>query len=187
MINTPNGWPGDGPVMVAWLSSWQTARLFPWPQGAGGPISLPRRLELRGNQLQHTIEPAIISRFHQPAEEVPEAGCGVARITGNAPFTLSIKASRHHLAINGDPATGLIELRRSSDLDDGLDYRGRHNEVLTCCDARTIRLFVDGPAIELFIEPDGRAASVALPSAGAFDVELVVDNAIVPIRWTTLA
>ena len=186
IVNTPGGWPGDGHMMVAWLSSWKTARGFPWPQGAGGPISLPRRLELGLDRLLHSVEPAVSARFRRPAVAVPEAGSGVADIAGDAAFSLRIEAGRHRLVIKGDPSTGLVEISRAAGLDDGLEYHARHHDALTSRAVRTLRLFVDGPAVELFIEPDGQAASIALPAAGAFDVELSVGGVAVPLRWATL-
>ena len=43
--------PGDpetGPLLIGWLSNWQTVRGFGWPGFSGGPIGLPRSLALEG-------------------------------------------------------------------------------------------------------------------------------------------
>jgi hypothetical protein len=47
-----------------------------------------------------------------------------------------------------------------------------------------VRLFVDGPAIELFLEPDGLAASVVLPGHLA-DAVLEVDGRAAPLDWSS--
>jgi fructan beta-fructosidase len=186
MVNTPGGWPDEAIVAVAWLSSWRTARRFPWPQGSGGPITLPRRLELRGGRLTQRVEPRVAARLVRPTAAVPPAGCGTARVAGERPFTLRATSALGSVEIVGSPATGAIGVTRRSSTDGDLNHVAHHADVLAPAGQRVLRLFVDGPVIELFIEPEGQVVSVALPVETSFDVALMLDGAEAPIAWTTL-
>ena len=171
----------DGRV-VAWLSSWATARDMPWPGFAGGPISLLRRLSLDGSRVRHEVDPGVVAAFVRRVDAVPVAGCATATIDGHAAFTLSLQGAAT-ATVAGDPAAGTLAVRRSAGAP--LAWAAVHDDVLAPCATRRLTLFVDGPAVELFVEPDGCAVSLALPDGGrAFEVQLTVDGASAALDWT---
>jgi sucrose-6-phosphate hydrolase SacC (GH32 family) len=175
--------PGSGVApLLAWLGSWQTARRFPWPGFAGGPIALPRALALEGGRLVHGPWPGLANAFSRAVANVPVAGLGRAAFDGNQDFSL---------AIDGDGASAKVALAQAQLLVErrgpGLDWQHRHAEPLSLSPSRDLRLFVDGPAVELFLAPDGLAISLGVPADGPFAVSLTVAGRPAPIGWSTLA
>lgn len=64
-FNSPGNWPNRSRVMVAWASSWETARTFVWPGGiCGGPLTLPRSVELVDGRLFQRPVPQAMGRAH---------------------------------------------------------------------------------------------------------------------------
>jgi sucrose-6-phosphate hydrolase SacC (GH32 family) len=174
-----DGWPGT-PPFVGWLASWNTAREPVWPGFSGGPISLPRVVKARDGRVTH--EPLIGAAAFRPGDQRPIAGLATAEIAGGDPFSLTLTTGKARLLIEGDPRSGLLRLDRVAGAP--FTWRAEHRGVLALAASRTVRLFVDGPAIELFLEPDGLAASVVLPGhlAGAV---LEVDGRAVPLGWSS--
>jgi beta-fructofuranosidase len=160
----------DPGLLVGWLSSWDTARAMPWPGFAGGPISLPRRLTVDGGRVHVAVEPAVRAAFRRPVVAVPPAGCGVATIAGDSDFRLVIEGSGCRLAVTGDGRAGTVRVQREAL--PPFDWTALHADVLRHLPARTLRLFLDGPVVELFVEPDGLALSAALPTTGPLSVGL---------------
>ena len=176
--------PAEGaPLIVGWLSSWATARALDWPGFAGGVISLPRRLSLAGGRVGVHVEAAIADAFTHPAGAPPVAGRGSVAIDGSASFALTITGAEASLTVTGDPRDGSLSVERRAP--PPLPWRRRHTAVIAPCTARVLTLFVDGPAIELFIEPDGAAVSVALPAGDQpFATSLTVAGRAQPIAWS---
>ena len=142
------GGKGD-PLLVAWASSWATARRMPWPGGVhGGPITLPRELKLdRGS-----------TRLKQKlAVDLPPAR--IFSFDGTAPADITIEGDGCRLEISID-STGVMISRSGSDL---LEWH--HRETVTLRDRQTITLHEDQGLIEVFIHPEGLAATVFLPGA----------------------
>ena len=155
----------DGePLIVGWLSSWATAATFAWPGFAGGIIGLPRRLSLSGGQMrQHVALP--INAFSIPVPDTPVAGRGLVTLDGAAAFTLAIGGAQAAATITADPRDGTLTVERIGAAP--LQWRQSHAGSIAPCPLRTLTLFVDGPAIELFIAPDGAAVSIAMPVGDA--------------------
>ena len=174
----------DGaPVVVGWLSSWATARMLDWPGFAGGVIGLPRRLSLTGGRVGQHVAIAD-DAFLCPSPSPPIAGRGRATIDGQAGFSISIKGAGAAVNIVADPEQGSILVERTGLPQ--LRWRQHHSEVLTPQSVRDLALFVDGPAIELFIAPDAVAVSVALPSGHCpFEVRCTVGGTAQPLAWCT--
>ena len=171
----PAGGGADGgSILIGWLSNWQTARGFPCPGIAGGPASLPRSLALvkagAEARLVQTTPPAIVAAFAAPTTAVPRAGLGLARLAPD--FTLKISA--RDAALTVQRRNGQVRARR-----EGSAILAWSAESPT--DGNEVALFVDGPAIEIFL--GGQTLNAALPDAGtAFRVELEGGA----IDWRTL-
>lgn len=166
----------DPGLLIGWLSSWDTARDMPWPGFAGGPIALPRRLSVVEGQVHVAVEPAIASAFHRPAGGPLPAGCGVAILPYGSAFRLTVAGKGCRLLIEGDPGRGTLRVERMAP--HPFDWSASHRQVLRPprpsgpATGRTLRLFLDGPVVELFLEPDGLAVSAAMPTTGPLDIEL---------------
>ncbi len=176
MANSPGGWPGEDRVFVGWASAWGSARDFPWPGFAGGPISLPRRLTPRGSAPLS----AIMSAFSERALAVPPAGMAAATLPGVA--RLDIAGHNASLSVTIAPERLSAERRGGSALAwaNNIARRERGSTLLT--------LFIDGPLIELHIAPDDVWMTVALPNDGTpFAVGLRDGNVgTIPLDWRTL-
>jgi hypothetical protein len=178
---------------VAWLSSWATARRMPWPGMSGGPISSPRRLDLAAapDSLAHRpvlrsrLAPGVREAFRVPASAPPVAGLIEARFGAGLPFRLSLASDHGAVDVCGDPAGRGLELQRTGA--DWLDWQSGEAAALQTSGDRMLTLLVDGPAIEIFLEPDGLAASFALPNADTpFRVTLTVDGRPADPRYAEL-
>ncbi len=162
--------PGAG-HLVGWLSSWAVARRMPWPGFSGGPISLPRRIAWRDGAVRMAPPRAIERLFPNRTTGVPAAGLGLAQIDGRSAWRLSIKGAGAEAVVELDPATGRIEIERSGP--DWLAAQLTHGKACTSIEKRTLRLFIDGPVLELFLEPEGRVLSMILPvGEGLFEITL---------------
>ena len=137
------------PVMVAWASSWATARKMPWPDGIhGGPITLPRRLslDLRTGQMKQSLAVDL-----DPARRVD--------FDGRATATFVIDGAGGRVELVVDPA-GVTLTRSGSPL---LDWH--HREVCSLTEPQSITIHEDNGLIEIFIQPAGLSVTVFLPGA----------------------
>lgn len=176
----------DGvPIVVGWLSSWATARTFAWPGFAGGVISLPRRLSLVGGRIRQHVAVAD-DAFSYTCSVPPKAGRGTVEINGRAGFSLTIGGAGAALDIVADPERGSLTVTRTGPL--SLRWHRHHEAVLVPHAERDLTLFVDGPAVELFVAPDGVTVSVALPSGDRpLEVRCDVAGRLQPLVWHTQA
>ena len=142
-------------LAIGWLSSWRTARAFPWPGFAGGPASLPRRFDRAGAGAELVPAPQAAAGFACAVEHAPVAGLGTAEV-GDA-FTLRIESAAGELDVH--VRGGALEAARRAP---GCDWRAEHR----WSGRGALQLFIDGPAIELFVD-GAPPLSVALPNAGA--------------------
>ena len=177
-------WPGAAPF-VAWAANWNTARAPIWPGFAGGPIALPRRIELRRRdgsaRLWSTPWPALAGRF-QSVGDRSESGRGTAEFAGSTAFALTLSGPDGSLRVDGDPETGLLTAKRTAG--DTFDWSADHADAVLPADTRLLSLFIDGPLVELFDEGSGTAFTAALPG-GVTSVRLDVREAPVAIAWST--
>ena len=142
-------------LAIGWLSSWRTARRFPWPGFTGGPASLPRRFDCASTGAGLLPAAELIGGFGRSVDAPPIAGLGIAEV-GTA-FTLCIGSAAGEVVLR--TRDGVIEAERRAP---GLDWQAAHRWT----GHGALRLFVDGPAIELFVG-EAPPLSVALPDAGA--------------------
>lgn len=171
MPGVDGDWAGERPF-VAWAASWRTAREPIWPGFAGGPITLPRSIEVRRERgrprLAVTPWPGLAERF-RPVGERPKAGRGGAEIDGGAPFELVLEGEGAALHVSGDPGSGRLVATRTAP--GAFAWSAEHEGVVAGLDRRRLTLFVDGPLIELFDETSGASLTAALPG-GARAVRL---------------
>lgn len=189
MTSTRAGWPHERAACVGWLSSWATAREMPWPGFAGGSISLPRTLALArraaGPSLAMRPFAGLAERFVEPCGQVPRAGCGRIEIGGNAALSITLSSARATATIALDGASGAVTVTRVGGAP--FDWRRREPVALADRATRSIGIFVDGPAIELFALEDGVSVSLALPGDGeAFEIAASLGGAAVALSWSTL-
>ncbi len=172
----------DGaPLVVGWLSSWQTARADIWPGFAGGAIGLPRRLSLTAGRVRQHVAVAEVA-FPVVVPATPVAGRGRMTFDGTADFSLTVAGPAGEVGIVGRPHAGNVSVMRSGA--PLWQWQRDHAAVLTPCAVRDLTLFVDGPAIELFIEPDGAAVSLTLPRDDRpFVIDCVVGDVAHSIAW----
>ena len=171
--------PGTGATpqpVVGWLASWATARTLAWPGFAGGPITLPRRVSVSDTKLLNEAWPTLAAAFTEPVTDVPLAGRGTVEIGGAANFTLTITCdmSEAHVVAT---AANLTVLRTIP------AWHCSYPAALTPAPARTLTLFIDGPATELFIDPDGIAISLGLPGTGPRHIVLSANGAVRTFAW----
>ncbi len=187
MIAAPEGWPDHERVCVSWLSSWATARLPRWPGFHGGPISLPRALSVEdgplGPRLAVRVASAVARRFNRPSADGATAGQATAPVFGAAAsFRLEVGMGGAALLVEARPEAGVLEVRRSGD---GLGWHRAYPLAPAAHDGRTLRLYVDGPAIELFLEEEGLTVSAALSrEADPPRVQLTVAGCATPMTWS---
>ena len=141
--NVVEGWPDPQRVIVAWAASWATARGIDLPGGAGGgPITLPRRLELERSRLR------LVQR--------PVCGAAVTTVTAARP-SLQLTRGASRCAVTVTDALVHVAVERP-----GLPtWQRSHSGGLA---AGPIHLFDDPPLAELFF-PDGRTLTVLLPGS----------------------
>ena len=136
-------------TLVAWASSWATARAMPWPGAImGGPISLPRRLILDAQAGRLVQSPA-------PDLAPVKSWCWDAA----EPLAVTINGIDCSLTISLD-ASGLDVTRSGSQL---LDWHRR--EALDIAAPQTIDLYEDAGLVEPFIRPAGLTVTAFLPGA----------------------
>jgi fructan beta-fructosidase len=179
--NLAHGWPDEECVVVAWASSWQIARHFPWRGFAGGPIALPRKLTARGS----VPLPRIMQAFSLESSQVPLAGRGMATFEA-ANFTLIVSGEDRALTVRAHH--GLLEVTRTAQSDAGpFDWSGVH-AFESAAGPITLVLFVDGSLIELFIAPHERWVTCLLPHQDKpFDVQLHAGGQLLALHWTVIA
>lgn len=155
--------PGSGPSIIAWASNWDIARRFPWPQGAGGPITLPRRATAKG----FAPSSAILSAFHRPARRTPRHGLGRARLADGV-FALRVTRGGAMLEVRRDRHGALSVRRRGEDwLTWSADFSATGETG-----PLSLALFVDGPLFELYLDVDARWVTANLPGPGAANVAM---------------
>ena len=173
---------GNAAPMVGWLSSWDTARAPVWPGFEGGPISLPRSIGVDGDRIQH--RPLRLQHGFGACSGRPAAGLATAMFDGADAFTLTLITDRGRLIVTGEPRRGTLCVQRVAAAP--FDWAADHAGAIAVTASRSMRLFVDGPAIELFIDPDARAVSAVLPG-GLGDVTLQVGGRSLPLSWARYA
>ena len=164
---------------MAWLGSWDTARRMPWPGFHGGPISLPRRIGVRqvaGEwRLVHRPARGLAARFSNICgPRAPHSGLGAATLDGEHAFQLTITSYAGSVVVSGDIRTGTLSVARQGA--DWLEWREDHQDVLRSTHLRRIALFLDGPAIELFVTPEGHAVSIVLPKTEGEPFDVVLEQ-----------
>jgi fructan beta-fructosidase len=138
------------PTLVAWASSWATARAMPWPGGTnGGPITMPRTL-----------------RFDAPSGRLVQAP-----VAGAVPLSSIVWAGPEPITVTGEDCTlsimrddtGLIVLRKG--LAGLLDWERRDQHCFAAGVEQTIDIFNDAGLIEIFIRPAGVTITAFVPNA----------------------
>ena len=165
IVDTATGFGTGNRTLVAWASSWATARMMPWPDGVnGGPITLPRTLSVdaaRGRLLQAPVvgvEP-VASRLWDRHSLV----------------TIDVTGQNCSLKLTLD-AAGLIVTRHG--LDGQLDWECRDTAAFAAGGDQTIDIFNDAGLIEIFIRPAGLTVTAFVPGA---------DLSLMPIRYAPLS
>ena len=126
------------PHIVAWASSWATARKIEWAGGIhGGPICLPRTLSLVDGDLR----------------QAPVAGCPTAPLLDWQPgqvaeASLDGRLAQLRIAID---AQGWLSVRRTSD-DPILDW---HGEPVELNEPARLSVSNDAGLVEIFVAPQG--------------------------------
>ena len=183
MANAEGGWPRPDRCFVAWAGSWATARATRWPGFAGGPITLSRALviQARASGPWLASRPAeISSAFQEPSSGVPTAGLGSATVPDAAVLTFRVASTFGSLDISADLAAGVVEVERVSDQPWTAREAFPPAPAATCA----IRLFLDGPLVELFLPEQGLTVTAALPTGGEpFAVALAADGQPVELDW----
>ncbi|MGL5837575.1 MAG: hypothetical protein ACRCY3_03650 [Sphingorhabdus sp.] len=163
--------------LIGWASSWQTARDFPWPGFAGGPLSIVRRLTANGSDYR----PEFAEAFTIESPKVPLSGFGITDfLTGALELRIETNCSTMSIVIAAD---GAIRARR-----EGPDWLKWHTNALpTVQHSRRLSLFVDGPLFELHIAPDDRFLTFALPgNSNAAAISLKNAGLESAIHWRML-
>ena len=144
-------------MLVGWASSWATARSCDWPGGlAGGPISLPRRLTIDAAGTRLRQQPFDDARSRARASYHAENGLFRLTITSSAGTVTISKVSKI--------PTSTLDVDRNT-IDPRFQYiRHTHLDFKTE-DIWALTLFLDGPLIELFIEPLGVSVTAVLPGS----------------------
>lgn len=143
------------PLVVGWAASWATARGIAWPGGLhGGPITLPRLLQWN---------PALQRPRLAPLPTALPLAHTVLQLDGSAGFAIGHAAASIEFVPD---AEGGVTVRRSS-TDTAFDWQRHHRGVLTAASARVVTVFIDGPLVEAFIEPEGLALTAVLPPGAA--------------------
>jgi sucrose-6-phosphate hydrolase SacC (GH32 family) len=168
MTNLAHGWPDPNTVVTGWLASWDTARQARWRGFAGGPISLPRCFAWRNGRAALSALPAVVAGFTIPSAIVPKSGMGIATVVGG--FHVKISGQDCCLDIISGHASGDVIVCRASE-NPQFDWSRHHPGVLQGSGMRTLRLFIDGPVVELFIEPDALVISACLPCDGPLAIK----------------
>ena len=138
-------------TLVAWASSWATARAMPWPGIHGGPITLPRRL---------TLEPGAERLAQSPAPALALAPDKSWVWDARELLTIDISGDDCVLTVQLDDA-GITVARCGRG--GQLDWERRDRVAIT--GRQTIDLYMDAGLIELFVAPAGLSVTAFLPGA----------------------
>lgn len=144
------GWPTGERVVIGWASSWATARLIDWPERrGGGPIAMPRLLDVQGERLR--MRPGIA----WPPDRSLTLRDGELRVRrGEALLTLRVDGE------------ALQVERVAPDLPPFL-----RRTTVPHAEDDTLQMFVDGPLVELFWR--GAAITAVLPGDGLMTIEAI--------------
>lgn len=144
-FNTQDGWPTAERMMVAWASSWATARTMVWPGSVhGGAITLPRTINYRSGRLWQS--PVAAARALARYE----------RWSPGATLDLDF-GGRFDLRISSD---GVVAAERA-------EPRWTLSERLQLEVATAILIFEDCGLLEIFFEAEGRTMTVFIGSGDA--------------------
>lgn len=187
MAGAEGDWPIGERPFIAWLSSWQTARVMSWPGFFGGPISLPRALgveaSVSGARLTCRPLSAIGKSFSRRVDQVPLAGRASIDVNGDR-LVLSLVTKDEAACLSVDWAKGALLVERIG----GLPWRGESRFSPAAGNYRRVQVFVDGPVIEFFMLAEGVSASLALGSGAApFAVTAQSDAGAATVMWDELA
>ena len=178
----------EPPLLVAWLSSWQTARKIDWGGFAGGPISLPRTLAIEatptGNRIISRPAGSVLDRFIVAVPATPRAGLGIAQLPARLSATIRTAKGASIANISLDFETGTVRAERAGETH--LEWQGA-GEFTPTADGSQLLLFVDGPVMELFLPNLGLALSCALPGDGEnFEFAIDADGERIVPDWFVL-
>ena len=151
IVDTNTGREGDR-TLVAWASSWDTARAMPWPCGIhGGPICLPRIVSL---------DAAAARLVQRPIAGIDPAA--THHWDGHTPMTIPITGGDAAMTLTFGPRTLTVSRHGLGGL---LDWERHDASAFANSDAQTIRVFMDAGLIEAFIEPAGLTVTAFVPGA----------------------
>lgn len=171
---TPTGNAASWPLIIGWASSWQIARRFPWPDFAGGPMSLPRILTQRGSR-PIDVGATIAS---VPKDRPPFSGFGHIGPTEDM-VQISIRGLNAEIGI-AISEEGSVQAQRLGP--EYLQWSG--SASAKSVEPRQLSLFVDGPLIELYISPDDRFLTFVLPQGNApFEIMALDGGKTKPVIW----
>lgn len=154
IVNTAQDWPLPEPHLIAWASNWRYARQL---RSGGGPLTLPRRLNLRDGRLRQ-----------RPARSAAHLACWRAQVDSSFSVRIRRGGSRLHVAVD---AAGAATVERAGA--DELDWRREYPPGTLAPDrARELTLFADGPLVELFIAPDDLTVTALIPAPGDLEVDV---------------
>jgi sucrose-6-phosphate hydrolase SacC (GH32 family) len=134
IANTPANWPSGDRVMIGWATSWATARRNVLSGGgAGGPISLPRRLGIDANRLH--LAPL--------ADALPHA----TRLDWHGRrATLSVSTATTRLVLQ--LAAGRVRIERAAS-DPAFDWQAERIDDRLI--AGPVYVFIDHQLVEIFL------------------------------------
>lgn len=151
IVSTPVS-PGRNHTLVAWASSWQTARSMPWPGGIhGGPISLPRTLSL---------DAAVGRLVQEPIAGIDPVGSHMW--DGETPLVITVAGDDADLTLSFDRRILDVRRRGRGGL---LDWERSNADVFDDRQAQTISIFNDAGLIEVLIAPAGLTVTAFVPGA----------------------
>ena len=140
IANLDAGWP-EARMLIGWASSWATARQLAVPGGGhGGPMSMPRRIEMHGQTL----------RLAPIAAALPHG----ERLMWSDAATLTIRSDQAALVV--EMRQGRLDAVRTGPA--GWDWACTHYDARI---AGEMLLFHDAGLVEIFI--GGIAMTVILP------------------------
>jgi len=176
-------WPLNEPVFVAWASCWANARTRRWPNFNGGPITLPRTINVVDvdGSLRLKVQPAaaIMTEFSEPCSAQPACGRGTLDWSGTE---VAIHARNQAGAVS-------IKLNKSGQLHarrHGAPHMAWQAEAtLPLIGSDEVVIFLDGPLIELFV--GGTSLVVALEQGGPTELACTVDSTPTSLTWTRLS
>lgn len=167
--STPGRWTGPDPVFVGWLSTWEHARLLPWPGFAGGPISLPRQISLHGANIAVHPADGIADAFNVPSHDAVVSGLACVSTSSDL---LAFQLQRHgaSLSVVVDPKASSLQVAVTGSSQPTFARTIRlmpemEDASLICqvfIDASIVELFCQGIAVSLFMGGIGVLAATPL-------------------------